>query len=120
MLQTRESYVICILGLGFFNKSLNRQQKAAVERILQAECRPTPYLLFGPPGTGKTVTLVEAILQIHKAIKACRILACAPSNSAADLIVSQKVLDNDPSHTGCSLCKKRFQLIISFDFRLSD
>ena len=72
----------------FFNKDLNDRQKAAVERILNAECRPTPYLLFGPPGTGKTVTLVEAILQIHKAIKSCRILACAPSNSASDLIVS--------------------------------
>lgn len=41
------------------------------------------------PGTGKTVTVVESIRQVLKLnTKAC-ILACAPSNSAADLIASK-------------------------------
>lgn len=38
------------------------------------------------PGTGKTVTLVESILQLLHEQPNARILACAPSNSAADII----------------------------------
>lgn len=43
--------------------------------------------------TGKTVTLVEAIKQIEKNQAYSRILACAPSNSAADLLC-KKILDH--------------------------
>jgi helicase MOV-10 len=41
------------------------------------------------PGTGKTVTIVEAIRQILANDPKARILACAPSNSAADIIASR-------------------------------
>jgi len=41
------------------------------------------------PGTGKTVTVVEAVLQIFLLRPECRILIATPSNSAADLIVER-------------------------------
>ncbi|KAK0142880.1 RNA helicase Mov10l1 [Merluccius polli] len=70
----------------FFNPQLNPFQREAVRRILAGECRPTPYVLFGPPGTGKTITLIEAILQVYHFVPSSRLLVCTPSNSAADLI----------------------------------
>lgn len=72
-----------------YNPSLNERQVAAVCRILSGQCRPSPYLLFGPPGTGKTITVVEAILQVFHKIPSSRVLACTPSNSAADLIAER-------------------------------
>ncbi|XP_048054939.1 putative helicase mov-10-B.2 [Megalobrama amblycephala] len=74
--------------LRMFNKDLenNPEQKAAVQHILSGTSKPAPYLIFGPPGTGKTVTVVEAIKQVNKSEATTHILACAPSNSACDLL----------------------------------
>lgn len=41
------------------------------------------------PGTGKTITIVEAIQQVLYDNSNARIMACAPSNSAADIIASR-------------------------------
>lgn len=46
---------------------------------------------------GKTVTVVEAIKQIEKFQTCCHILACAPSNSAADLLCT-KILEHVDRH----------------------
>ncbi|XP_012690883.1 putative helicase mov-10-B.1 [Clupea harengus] len=64
----------------------NPEQNAAIQRILVGASKPAPYLVFGPPGTGKTVTLVEAINQIIRSHPSAHIVACAPSNSASDLL----------------------------------
>uniref|UniRef100_A0A8C2A8Z6 RNA helicase n=1 Tax=Cyprinus carpio TaxID=7962 RepID=A0A8C2A8Z6_CYPCA len=85
-------------GLRLFDQQLQRnpEQYSAVCNIVAGTSKPAPYLVFGPPGTGKTVTIVEAIKQVEKNIPGACILACAPSNSAADqlcekLITSQHV-----------------------------
>lgn len=74
-----------------FNKLIdtNTRQRQAVDCILRQPGGSVPFIIFGPPGTGKTITTVEAIRQIHAANPRARILACAPSNSAADLIASR-------------------------------
>ncbi|KAI5109137.1 putative helicase mov-10-B.1 [Silurus meridionalis] len=74
--------------LRIYNRDLenNPEQKAAVQHILSGQYKPAPYMIFGPPGTGKTVTLVEAIKQVNKTGSSVHVLACAPSNSACDLL----------------------------------
>ncbi|KAF8621326.1 hypothetical protein AX15_007864 [Amanita polypyramis BW_CC] len=66
----------------------NALQLRAVVSIVNSPPGSVPFIIFGPPGTGKTITIVEAIRQVLKNPKT-RVLACAPSNSAADLIVSR-------------------------------
>ncbi len=67
--------------LFFDNKNLNQSQQQAVAAITQNE---NICIVHGPPGTGKTTTLVEAIVQLVKAGE--KILVAAPSNTAVDNI----------------------------------
>ncbi|XP_074500385.1 putative helicase mov-10-B.2 [Sebastes fasciatus] len=85
------------LSLFDYKLERNPEQYLAVRHIVAGSSKPAPYLVFGPPGTGKTVTLVEAIKQIEKNQASCHILACAPSNSAADLLC-QKILEHVDEH----------------------
>ncbi|KAG2058194.1 P-loop containing nucleoside triphosphate hydrolase protein [Suillus hirtellus] len=67
----------------------NPPQLQAVTSILLQQPGSAPFAIFGPPGTGKTITMVEAMKQLLKHKPNTRILATAPSNSAADIIASR-------------------------------
>ena len=75
-------------GFEFSIPSLNTTQQTAVEKIL---CANELAIVHGPPGTGKTTTLVQAIKAMIKQ-KAKQILVTAPSNAAVDLL-SEKLSD---------------------------
>ncbi len=66
----------------FFNTGLNASQQDAVNAIVHHE---DLVIVHGPPGTGKTTTLTEAIVQLVK--NGEKVLVAAPSKTAVDNIV---------------------------------
>nr|XP_020475017.1 DNA-binding protein SMUBP-2 isoform X2 [Monopterus albus] len=68
----------------FLNLNLDDSQREAVSFALsQRELA----VIHGPPGTGKTTTVVEIILQAVK--QGQKVLCCAPSNVAVDNLVER-------------------------------
>lgn len=63
----------------FYDPALNAPQRAAVDRAMRSE---DVALVHGPPGTGKTRTLVEIVR--HAVARGERVLATAASNGAVD------------------------------------
>jgi DNA polymerase alpha-associated DNA helicase A len=72
------------LKIDWFSDSLNDSQKDAIKFAMAAQ---DVALIHGPPGTGKTTTLIELILQFIKQGK--RLLVCGPSNISVDNIVEK-------------------------------
>ena len=66
---------------------LNQTQEDAVNMVLRAK---DVAIVHGPPGTGKTTTLVEAIRETL--MRESQVLVCAQSNMAVDWI-SEKLVD---------------------------
>lgn len=77
--------------LPFSLPKLNASQEKAVKNALLTE---SVEFIHGPPGTGKTTTMLEIIAQTLKHEK--QVLVCAPSNNAVDLLagkLSKKNID---------------------------
>lgn len=68
----------------FFNEGLNDSQKEAIEFCINSPVS----IIHGPPGTGKTFTVIELIKQLvfnHGE----RVLVCGPSNISVDTILER-------------------------------
>ena len=63
---------------------LNASQHAALKKVVEAS---DVAFIHGPPGTGKTTTLIQAIRQTLRDEK--QVMVCAPSNAAVDLLVDK-------------------------------
>lgn len=63
---------------------LNPSQQEAVKKIVSAR---DVAIIHGPPGTGKTTTLVQAIRQTLK--REQQVLVCSSSNTAVDLLTEK-------------------------------
>ena len=68
----------------YYPSPLNESQLAAVRHVITAQ---DVAIIHGPPGTGKTTTLVQAILETIRRER--RVLVCAPSNTAVDLLTEK-------------------------------
>ncbi len=68
-----------LVRVEYHDGGLNHIQRSAVESCIAA---PDFHLIHGPPGTGKTRTLTELIIQLVREGK--RVVACADSNIAVD------------------------------------
>lgn len=69
-----------------FDAELNESQQSAIRFALSAS---DVAIIHGPPGTGKTTTIVELICQAIT--KGQKVLACAPSNTAVDNLLEKLV-----------------------------
>lgn len=83
--------------ISFCNPNLNDSQRDAVRFVLRAK---EMGFILGPPGTGKTTSIVEVIRQAaqfsaHNELPTTKskILVCAPSNIAIDNIVEKLAIN---------------------------
>ena len=78
--------------VAFLSAALNPTQQAAVRYALAAQ---DVAIIHGPPGTGKTTTVVELIRQMVK--RGQKVLACASSNLAVDNLLERLVGAGEPA-----------------------
>ncbi|PAV08058.1 AAA domain-containing protein [Methanosphaera cuniculi] len=79
-------------NITYYNHKLNKNQNKAVKKALQTS---KFHLIQGPPGCGKTYTIVNLIKQLHKNKK--KILICSHTHIAVDNVVEklENIADDD-------------------------
>uniref|UniRef100_A0A383WFR0 RNA helicase n=1 Tax=Tetradesmus obliquus TaxID=3088 RepID=A0A383WFR0_TETOB len=82
----------------------NPEQRTAVQNIVAGSSGRLPFIIWGPPGTGKTSTLVEAAAQVLKLLPSSRLLLVAPSNLAADLLAQRLLAAGRPKSEMLRIC----------------
>ncbi|KGQ91314.1 hypothetical protein MEO_00687 [Candida albicans P94015] len=70
--------------INFFNDKLNASQRQAIDFAINDS---NITIIHGPPGTGKTYTLIELIQQLTS--KGEKVLVCGPSNISVDTILER-------------------------------
>lgn len=73
------------LKLEFINDRLNDSQKEAIDFAIN---KSNITIIHGPPGTGKTYTLIELIQQLTNNLGE-KVLVCGPSNISVDTILER-------------------------------
>ncbi|KAL0579214.1 adenylosuccinase ade13 [Marasmius crinis-equi] len=68
---------------------LNLEQRVLAALSIARYQSSLPFLISGPPGTGKTRTIVETVHQILRSQPRAHILLCAPSNPATDTLAQR-------------------------------
>jgi len=76
--------------------SLNRSQNAA----LTASMKQSLTFIWGPPGTGKTHTIVVIMTQLLKELPQSRFLITAPTHNAVDNLLRRFVANSDAKKSG--------------------
>ena len=76
------------LNQKFYAPGLNNSQCEAIKHVMEAK---DVAVVHGPPGTGKTTTLVHSIIEVLQ--KEHQVLVTTASNSAIDLIVEKLALE---------------------------
>jgi hypothetical protein len=78
------------------DERLNTSQGEALKAAMS-----TPLtFLWGPPGTGKTYTIVAILVQLLKSMPKTRLLVTAPTHNAVDNILQKFVDEDGDSKTG--------------------
>jgi len=78
------------------DSTLNRSQNQALEAAMHQSL----VFLWGPPGTGKTHTIVAILISMLSAMPKARFLVTAPTHNAVDNILRRFILEHGPDVSG--------------------